>query len=146
MRFWDSSALVPLLVAEPSSAVVVAEYERDSDVIVWWASEVECVSALARLEREGSLTSSSMLVAMSRLSALAGSWRLVEPVDRVRQTAVRLLRVHVLRAADALQLAAALVSAEDQPQSLEFVTLDDRLALAAEREGFPIGLKSVRPE
>ena len=145
MRFWDSSALVPLLVAEPSSAMVMAEYERDPEIIAWWASEVECVSALARLEREGSLSSASMSTALGRLAALAQSWRLIEPVARARQTAIRLLRVHPLRAADALQLAAALAAAEDQPQTLGFVTLDDRLAQAAEREGFPIVLNPARP-
>jgi len=52
VRFWDSSAIVPILVAESSSVAVMAEYERDPDLVVWWATEVECVSALARLERE----------------------------------------------------------------------------------------------
>jgi predicted nucleic acid-binding protein len=124
---------------------MVAEYERDPDMLVWWASEVECVSALARLEREGSLSSVSMTEALVRLSALAQSWRQIEPVARVRQSAVRLLRVHPLRAADALQLGAALAVAEDQPQTLPFVTLDVRLAQAAEREGFPIVLGSIPP-
>jgi predicted nucleic acid-binding protein len=49
-----------------------------------------------------------------------------------------LLRVHPLRAADALQLAAAIIAADSEPRSLAFVTLDDRLARAAEREGFPV--------
>jgi predicted nucleic acid-binding protein len=144
VKFWDSSAIVPLLVEEPSSRGVVSEYERDPEMLVWWASEVECVSALARLEREGSLSEAGMNEALRRLSALARSWRTVEPVERVRQGAVRLLRVHPLRAADALQLSAAAVASEDQPQSLPFVTLDDRLALAANREGFAVrGLKQI---
>jgi hypothetical protein len=46
------------------------------------------------------------------------------------------LRVHPLRAADALQLAAAYIAAERRPSSLELVILDDRLAAAARREGF----------
>lgn len=44
----------------------------------------------------------------------------------------------LLRAADALQLAAALAAAENNPSALSIVTLDDRLAEAAEREGFPL--------
>lgn len=144
MKFWDSSAIVPLLVGEPSSPGVVGEYERDPEMLVWWASEVECVSALARLEREGGLSAAGMNEALRRFAALARSWRTVEPVERVRQGAVRLLRVHPLRAADALQLSAAVVASEDQPQSLTFVTLDDRLALAASREGFAVrGLKQI---
>jgi predicted nucleic acid-binding protein len=65
----------------------------------------------------------------------------VQPVTAVRTTAIRLLRVHPLRAADALQLAAAIVAAEDHPATLQLVTLDERLAQAAEREGFEV----VRP-
>ena len=72
------------------------------------------------------------------LSPLTDAWREVEPIARVRQVATRLVRVHALRAADALQLAAAIVAAEDDPPSLTFVTLDDRLARAAERVGFPV--------
>ena len=107
-------------------------------MVVWWSTEIECVSALVRLERDGSLASAGTADAVDRLAALAGAWREVQPISRVRQTAVRLLRVHPLRAADALQLGAAIAGAEDQPATLAFVTLDERLALAAEREGFPV--------
>ncbi len=138
MRFWDSSALVPLLVTEASSAMMMTAYERDPEIAVWWATEVECISGLTRLEREGSLTGASMAAALRRLDALAGAWREVQPMLGIRQTAVRLLRVHPLRAADALQLGAALATAEDHPATLPLVTLDDRLALAAAREGFPV--------
>jgi len=117
------------------------EYEIDPEVVAWWATEAECVSALARLEREGSLTASSMGQGLRRLDGLARAWREVQPVTAVRTTAIRLLRVHPLRAADALQLAAAIVAAEDHPATLQLVTLDERLAQAAEREGFEV----VRP-
>ena len=141
MRFWDSSALVPLLVNESTSEAVLAEYERDPEILVWWATQVECVSALARLEREGSLDSASMGSAVRRLEGLAHAWVEVSAGLRVRQLAIRLLRVHSLRSADALQLAAATVAAEEQPPTLTLVTLDDRLAGSADREGFPV----IRP-
>jgi hypothetical protein len=63
---------------------------------------------------------------------------MVTDVERVKALAVRLLRVHRLRAADALQLAAALAWADGSPQSRTLLTLDDRLATAAEREGFAV--------
>jgi hypothetical protein len=47
-----------------------------------------------------------------------------------------LLRVHPLRAAGALQLAAAYLVAERRPSTLEIVTLDDRLRHAGRKEGF----------
>ena len=137
MTFWDSSALVPLLAAEPSTPTVHAHYVRDPEVVVWWGSPVECASAIARLERDGSLPAGAS-ESFSRLDALAPSWMEIEPSDEVREAARRFLRVHPLRAADALQLAAAFVAAERRPSTLAFVTLDERLRAAAAKEGFLI--------
>ena len=142
MKFWDTSALVPLLVAEPTSLAIGQEYDRDPQVVVWWGTGLECVSALARLEREGSLIGGSLAGGLQRLDGIARAWREVLPGARVRDIATRLLRVYVLRASDALQLGAAIVAAQEQPASLPFVTLDDRLTLAAEREGFTV----IRPD
>jgi predicted nucleic acid-binding protein len=142
MRFWDTSAVVPLLVSEPASPAVRQAFSSDPEVLAWWMTELECVSALARLERDGALTATSIVDALHRLDELSMSWRAVQPIGRVRQIASRLLRVHPLHAADALQLAAAIVASEERPATLPFVTLDKRLARAAEREGFLI----VRPD
>jgi hypothetical protein len=138
LRFWDSSAIIPLTVTEASTDAMRAIAEEDPVMCVWWATEVECVSALARLEREGALADTATTVALERLDLLAESWNEVQPVIAVRDAARRLLRVHTLRAADALQLGAAVVAAEGQPSSLEIVTLDERLAAAARREGFTV--------
>lgn len=140
MKFWDSSAVIPLLVGEGSTRSVLSEIDRDPEMIVWWGTQVECVSALARLERDAKLDSAGMVAAVDRLDGLIRAWHEIQPADRVRQTATRLLRVHVLRAADALQLGAAIAAAEDRPASLAMVTLDDRLATAAQREGFKVVL------
>jgi predicted nucleic acid-binding protein len=143
MKFWDSSALLPLLVAEATTPVTMALLTRDPSVLVWWRTEIECASALARLEREGSLEESAATIAFERLRQLASGWQEIDASDAVRETAVRLLRVHPLRAADATQLAAAFIAAERRPASLEFVTLDLRLAAAARKEGFPVS--DLRP-
>jgi predicted nucleic acid-binding protein len=136
MRFWDSSALVPLCVEQPSTAALQRLAQRDPQMAVWCASSVECASALARLEREGALTAETAVDAFQRLDLLMAAWHQVEPVDELRDVARRLLRVHPLRSADALQLAAAYLAAERRPPTLELVTLDDRLRLAALKEGF----------
>ena len=107
-------------------------------MLVWWATEVECASAIARLERDGALDPPAAIEAFDRLKRLADGWHEVDPSDGVRETAVRFLRVHPLRAADALQLAAAFVVAERRPSSLEVITLDERLAAAARKEGFAL--------
>jgi uncharacterized protein len=141
MRFWDTSAVVPLLVDEPMSVAVNDAFRRDPDIAAWWATEVECVSALARLEREEALSHPAIAQALARLDRLAAVWSVVEPAASVRRTAIRILRLHPLRAADALQLAAARTMAEDHPEAVPLVTLDAQLARAAEREGFSV----VRP-
>lgn len=141
MKFWDSSALVPLCVQEASTAALSALAKEDPQVAVWWTTPVECASALARLEREGSLGAGATRQAFERLDRLAASWFQVEPLDEIREVARRLLRVHPLRAADALQLAAAYVVAERRPPTLAIVTLDDRVADAGAKEGFVL----VRP-
>jgi predicted nucleic acid-binding protein len=138
LRFWDSSAEVPLLVGEAASKAMQAIAREDPVMLVWWATEVECVSAITGLERQGDLSSDATLVALERLDAMAEGWSEVQPVEAARRAARRLLRVHSLRAADALQLAAAVVAAEGHTASLEIVTLDDRLVDAARREGFVV--------
>lgn len=143
MTFWDSSAIVPLLAAEPGTAGVQALYARDPEVVVWWATPVECASAIARLERDGALGPAEAGESFARLDALAASWMQIEPSDEIREAARRLLRVHPLRAADALQLAAGFMASERRPSTLAFVTLDDRLRSAAAKEGFILSAPSA---
>jgi predicted nucleic acid-binding protein len=99
---------------------------------------VECVSALTRLELAAALDAKAVATSFERLKLLADYWHEVEPGGIVRENAVRFLRVHSLRAADALQLAAAFVAAERRPRSLQFVTLDERIAGGARKEGFEL--------
>ena len=138
MKFWDSSALVPLLVEEEATAPLRDLFLAEPGMIAWWGTPVECASALSRREREGHLSPQAETEALARLDALARHWHRIEPVDAVLETARRLLRVHPLRAADSLQLAAAFLASEGRPPTLELVCLDDRLVIAAQREGFPV--------
>ena len=135
MKFWDSSAIVPLLVHEDATDAALARVREDPQIAVWWGTPVECASALARLERDGA-PADRVAEAFTRLDSLAEAWIEVEPHDDVRAVARRLLRVHPLRAADALQLAAAYIVAEGRPATLEVLTLDDRVRHAALKEGF----------
>jgi len=138
VRFWDSSAIVPLLVEEPSRERAARLAEGDPLIVVWWATVVECAAAIARRERDGSLRPAEAQAALEDLRDYAEEWQEVLPSEQLRSVARRLLRMHNLRAGDALQLAAGIIAAEGNPGSLDFVCLDDRLALAAEREGFRV--------
>ncbi|MEO7103140.1 MAG: PIN domain-containing protein, partial [Gemmatimonadaceae bacterium] len=108
MRFWDSSALVTLVLDQPRTAQARELHTQDPELVVWWASSIECASAIARLHRDGQLTATDEAQARGLLTTLRASWFEVQPGDAVREQALRVLRLHPLRAADATQLAAAL--------------------------------------
>lgn len=138
MRFWDTSALIPLVVAEGATARVERWLRADPDVIVWTLTRLEALSALARRRREEPGASRRLAAARRELLASWERWSEVTAVDLVRRHAERVVETHPLRASDALQIGAAIVAAEDAPAALEFVTLDQRQADAAEREGFRV--------
>jgi len=138
MRFWDSSAVVPLLAGEQARKSMLQLLQKDPQVLIWWGTPIEIASALARLERDNSLTADEVSTALLNARRLFESWHEIVPSDAVRRTAERLLRAHPLRAADSLQLAAALIAADHDPSTLEIVCLDARLATAARREGFSV--------
>lgn len=138
MKFWDTSALLVLAFDDPRRPAALRALEADDRMAVWWGASVEYASAVARRERDGSLTSEEVAAALDRINALARLWHEVQPSRQIKRTAQRLLRVHPLRGADSLQLAAAIAAAEGDPSSVDFVCFDLRLIAAASREGFPI--------
>jgi len=135
MRFWDSSALVPLLIEEAESAAMNRLLEADGEIVVWWGTPTECWSALARREREADWPPATTDEALANLQRVMDRAHEVLPSAAVRAASRRLLFTHGLRTADALQLAAAIVLAGADVAALGFVTLDDALARAARKEG-----------
>ena len=138
MTFWDSSALVPLLVAESDTPLRESQLRADPDQLVWFGTMAEIESAICRRVREFSLYAAQAALARSRLQVLSASWLEVQATPPLRARAIRLLRVHPLRAADAFQLAAALVAFHESTAGNTFLTADSRLATAAELEGFAL--------
>ena len=135
--FWDTSAIVPLCVGQAGSGFA-REALRDKSIAVWWGTSVETTSAFARLARAGELDPQNFRMAMTRLAALRGMWIEVQPNEGLRNLAEELVQRHPLRAADALQLAAAVIWSRRQPRKRAFVCLDGRLAEAASQEGFSV--------
>jgi hypothetical protein len=138
MRFWDTSAIVPLVIDDPASAVTLRWLGEDPDIVVWTLTTVEIVSALERRVREGALGEREALAAEDLAQALLESAHEIGAVEATRSLARRLLRTHPLRAADALQLAAAVLWSEGSPDGAFLHTFDRRLAMAALREGFRV--------
>lgn len=138
MRYWDASAIVALVVAEAETDRVRSWLEQDPGIVTWCWTLVELVGAVERRFREGALSRGERRACLDAFRGLAASWDEVVDVDATRARALALLARHPLRAADAAQLAAALLVAEDDPASLELVCLDERLATAADLEGLRV--------
>ncbi|MDO9123360.1 MAG: type II toxin-antitoxin system VapC family toxin, partial [Deltaproteobacteria bacterium] len=90
MRFLDSSAIIPLCVKERASEAMEGLMKGDEDVVVWWMTRIECLSALSRRRREGELSSGDEVQARAVLSALAAAWSEIQPTEVVRMRAERL--------------------------------------------------------
>jgi len=138
VRFWDTSALIPLVVAERTTPDAERWLRGDPDVVVWTLTRVELLSALARRRREEPAAARRLLAARREILSAWPRWSEVTAVELVRRHAERIVETHPVRAADAVQIGAAFVAAEDDPTVLEFVTFDPRQAAAAEREGFRV--------
>jgi uncharacterized protein len=138
VKFWDSSAIVPLHIDEPATDRLRRLLRADPGVVVWMLSSVEVLSAIARHRRASKGADDRLHAARLEVIARWPQWSAVTHVEAVRRRAERLVAVHPLAAADALQLAAALVASSDRPETLDFVTLDTRLATAAQLEGFHV--------
>jgi predicted nucleic acid-binding protein len=138
MRFWDSSALVALVVHEEDTPLRQRALRDDAEVLVWYGTPAEIESAIQRRRREATLPADQEVITREKLTVLSGMWQEVQATLAVRERALRLLRVHPLRAGDAFQLAAALIVCEEQTKGFYFHTSDERLAAAAAAEGFVV--------
>ena len=138
MRFWDTSAIVPLFVGQVSSPVSDLWIREDPHTAIWTLTDIEILSALHRLFRQRELSQSELAEAERRAGIFLEGATLTADLAALRPIASRVLRTYDLRAADALQLAAALLWAEGSPTGRVFHTFDRRLATAAMREGFTV--------
>jgi len=136
--FWDTSAVIPLCCHQDASGVAQRLARRYSRILVWWGTRVEAHGALARLHREGAFTEKSFRQTRARLSVLSRAWSEVLPVELVREQAEDLLARYRVRAADAHQLATALVWCQGRPQHRTLVCFDERLGEAGSLIGFEV--------
>jgi uncharacterized protein len=138
VRFWDSSALIPLVVEQATSPEADRWLAQDDQMVLWTLTPVEITSAIRRLVREGAVPESVADDAEVRADDLWRTAHVVIDIEGVKREAQRLLRLHPLRAADSLQLAAGLEWARGRVPECTFHTLDARLGRSARREGFRV--------
>jgi predicted nucleic acid-binding protein len=126
------------MVDEPMTEQMRALMTGDADAAVWMFTSVELLSAIGRLDRQAEGLDDLIATIRAEIHGRDAQWTLVTHVEAVRRRAERLVGVHPLSAADAMQLAAAQVTSGDRPDTLTFVTLDKVLAKAARLEGFRV--------
>jgi predicted nucleic acid-binding protein len=136
--YWDASAVVPLCCHQPASASVRRLARQRRKFVVWWGTAIEARSALRRLLRDGALSETGYLHATNRLDLLRRSWSEILPTEEIRNYAQSALELYDIRAADAFQLAAALVWCDGKPRRRPFICFDERLARAAIKAGFEV--------
>jgi predicted nucleic acid-binding protein len=137
IAFWDTSALVTLCVDQVATPQALL-LEKKYGIAVWWATRVEIASALAQLQRQLKITAIQYAHAREQAEGMANLWRVIMPSARIATQACLFLESYTLRAADALQLAAALEWCEGQPLGKVFITFDQRLRDAARLAGFAL--------
>ena len=142
MKYWDASGIVPLLVRQARTRDMERILQEDPAVVTWWGTPLECLSALLRLAREGRLAADAVRDAERRLHELRNGWDEIMPSEACRRMAERMLRVHALRTADALQLAAAVVASDHDPSRLEVVCLDQRMSEAGRKDRFILAVRA----
>jgi hypothetical protein len=140
VAFWDASAVVPLCCSQRATTEGRRLRRELKRMVVWWGTSLEARSAFARLVREGQLTPDERVVAVRLLTQPRATWDEILATAQVRSIGEDLPDAHGLRAADAAQLAAALVWCRERPKGRPLVCFDEQLRTAATALGF-----SVRP-
>jgi hypothetical protein len=129
---------VPLVIEEERTQAMRAHLREDPSIITWAWTRVELTSAIERRRRAGAISLIERRGALDGIALLTEKWDEVTDLIPVRTRANFLLALHPLRAADAGQLAAALLVADQGLPGLGFVCLDQRLARAADLEGLRV--------
>jgi len=133
--FWDSSSLVPLCTTQAASAQA-QQLVREYSIVTWWATPLEVASAIQRLTRTGEITQQESTTAHLRYKKLLRASREIQASDAVRDRAEELLQSFPLKAADALQVAAAWVWTMSDPTGYTLISGDRQVLAAAQGLGF----------
>ena len=131
--FLDSSALVKRYISETGSAWIqlLTDSQTGNLLFITRITWVEVISAFARRQREGSLTSADVaLVIQTFRSDLNTQYQVIELDAKLAVSAGQLVNQYPLRAYDAVQLASVLriqpAFTTTQSTSLIFLTADNR--------------------
>ena len=107
IAYFDTSAVVPLLIAEPGSARAASLWDSADRIVSIRLVYPETRAALAQAERLGRLTARQLRDAVTGFDSLFEEIDIVEVDDALARRAGELAEVRQLRGYDAVHLAAA---------------------------------------
>ena len=139
IAYFDTSAVIPLLIGEPSSATCTRMWNEAARSVSVRLLYPEARAALARAERMGRITKRQHEVAVAELETIITEIDHVEITAQLARNAGDLAQAHQLRGYDAVHLAAAIAALDAE---LVLVTGDNDLAGAARSLGLPVALTS----
>lgn len=134
--YFGTSAVVPLLIAEPGSARAASLWDGADRVVSVRLIYPETRAALARATRLGRLTARQLRDAVNGFDSLFEEIDLVEVDDVLARRAGQLAEVRQLRGYDAVHLAAA---ERVRDPNVVVIASDGALLEAAAAEGMAVG-------
>ncbi|HUF97944.1 MAG TPA: type II toxin-antitoxin system VapC family toxin [Ilumatobacter sp.] len=138
--YFDSSALVKLLLDEPGSDLAIELWNGCDAALASRLAHPEVCAALAATRRNKLLTADEVANALAEWTRFWGSMRPVELTSGVEQLAGDLARAHQLRGADAVHLASALTL---DIEGLVVAVWDKRLHAGAIDAGLAVAPASI---
>lgn len=137
IAYFDTSAVIPLLVGEPSSATCTRMWNEAARIVSVRLLYPEARAALARARRMGRITARRHSAAVQELDAISTEIDHVEVTAPLAHQAGDLAQSHDLRGYDAVHLAAAITALDTD---LVLVTGDNDLAIAARSLGMSVAI------
>jgi predicted nucleic acid-binding protein len=113
VSYFDTSAVVPLLVAEPSTPVCREIWQRSERRLSSVVIKAEVAAALGRAHRMGRIDEAVRDAALLAASRLWRACDFVSVSDTLAEAAARLAVRHRLRGYDAIHVAVSMLVADD---------------------------------
>lgn len=140
IAYFDTSALVPLIINEPPSDTCRRLWNDATRTISTRLIYPEARAALAQAQRLGRLDAALLLAAIDDLDSITAEINYLEITAHIAQSAGVLAQEHGLRGHDAVHLASAALASDDE---LVFATGDRDLGTAAQAIGIAVAFTAT---
>jgi uncharacterized protein len=140
IAYFDTSAIIPLIINEPSSDRCNRVWDESSRVVSVRLLYPEARAALAKAERMGRLSAAQRVAAIVELETIITQVDHIEVTEALAYRAGELAQAHGLRGYDAVHLAAVSAVADSD---VVLVTGDSDLAKAANSIGIAVSISNT---